>query len=136
MTTITLSLLFIHLLKRTWKDGRVKWNVFGKSFYTSLSVKIPVVNQIFLGQIQANPIAWNFPRLEIVIFKNNFAWHFSNRDYLISRSDPGTLPHLKNVFWDKSERFLVFLFTSITKISIFNMAGFLNPSLDCDEFSL
>ena len=28
---MTLSLFFIHLLKRAWKNGRVKWNIFKKS---------------------------------------------------------------------------------------------------------
>ena len=31
MTSITLSLLFIHLLKRVWKNGWVKWYILRKS---------------------------------------------------------------------------------------------------------
>ena len=35
--------------------------------------------------------------LEIVIFNNNFVWHFNSCDYSISRTYPGTLPHLQCV---------------------------------------
>ena len=36
----------------------------------------------------------------------------------------------------KSERFFIFLFTAVAKRSFFNVAGFLDPSFDCDEFVL
>ena len=81
-------------------------------------------------------IVWNFPRLEKVIFNNNLAQHFSSCDYPVSRTDAGTLPHPKQVFWDNSERFLVFLLTTIAKRSFVDAAGFLDPVLDCDEFLL
>ena len=99
-----------------------------------LPIALHFLNETLVGQTQANPYCLKFPKLEIVLCKNNFAWHFSYCYYSFLKLDPGTLPHLKEVFWDKSERFLVFfLFTAITKRSIFNVAGFLDPSLDCQS---
>ena len=61
-----------------------------------------------MAKLKQSRIAWNFLGFEIVIFNNNFAWHFSSCDYSIPRANPGTLPHLRTEVWDKSERFLVF----------------------------
>ena len=59
-----LSLLFPHLLKRAWKNERVKSKVFQNLLWNWLSNKTTVVNETLLGQTQSR-IAQNFPRLEI-----------------------------------------------------------------------
>ena len=131
---MTLSLLFIHLLKKTWKNGKMKRNIFRKSSLNFIFGQNGSRKTEFARSNSSKLVLpiwnWNFLWLERVIFNNNFAWHFSSCDYLISTMDPGNSQHLKQVLWDK---FLVFVvFTIIAKRPFFNVPRFLDPSFNCD----
>ena len=97
-------------MKRTWRNGRVKWDVFRKSSLNSILGQDYCLKSDFPGSNSSKAVLlqifldWSF----FSIFNNSLGWHFSSCDYSISRKDPGTLRHLKQVFWDKSERFLVY----------------------------
>ena len=86
-----------------------------------LPIALHFLNETLVGQTQANPYCLKFPKLEIVLCKNNFAWHFSNCYYSFLKLGPGTLPHLKEVFWDKSERFLVFFYLLLSQRDLSSM---------------
>ena len=88
MTSTTLSLLFIHLLKRVWKIGRVEGNIFGKS-----SLNFTFGQDNYLKSDWSKAVLLEIS--EDWRFINNFSWHFSSCDYSISGTNPGTLPHLK-----------------------------------------
>ena len=91
-----------------------------------------VANKTLLVQTQAKPHCMKLIRIEDVIFNNNFAWHFSSCDYSISRTSPEILPHLKKV--RREGTFFSFSLITVAKRSFKNVARFLDPSLDCDEF--
>ena len=97
MTSITFK--FIAYPSFEW----VNWNTFRKSSLNFTFGRHEYFT--FLGQTQAKLYCLKF---EIAIFSNNLVRQFSSSDYSISRTDPGTLPHLKQEFWDKSECFSFF----------------------------
>ena len=106
----------IYLLKRAWKNRKVKWNVFRKSssYFT------------FSQDDCRKSIAWNFPRLEIVVFNNSFVWHFSCCDYLVSRADPRNVATSKISLLRQEWTFFSFSVTTVAKRSFFKMTGFLD----------
>ena len=63
MTTITLSLLFIHLLKGTWKDGGGEMKCICEIFLNFTLGQDNSRKSIFLGQTQANPYCFKFPKI-------------------------------------------------------------------------
>ena len=70
MTSIILSLFFIHLLKRAWKNDRVKSEIFFKLHFRSGQMS---QMRFCLIKLKHSYIVRNFLRLEIVMFDNNFA---------------------------------------------------------------
>ena len=101
MTNITLTLLFIHLLKRVWKIGRVEWNIFGKS-----PLNFTFVQDNYLKSDWSKAVL--FPISQDSRFINKFAWHFDSCDYSISSENPGALRTSKSFSRQEWMFFLLF----------------------------
>ena len=121
MASITLSLLFIYLLKRVWKNRRVKRNIYRKHFLN-----------LECGKDNCRKSHFARPNSKLYCFK--FCATFQQLRLLNFKDRPRNFATSKIRFLRQERTFFSFLFTTITKKYFFNVAGSLDPSLDCDNF--
>ena len=131
---MTIILMLIHLLKRAWNNGRVKWNIFRKSslnftFGQDGSRKSAFArsnsSKLVLLEISQD---WRRPYLITFCVTFQQLWLLNFKD------GPRNFATSKISVLRQEWTFCSFLFTTLAKRPFLNVLGFLDPFLDCDEF--
>ena len=115
--------MFIHLLKRTWKNGWVKWNLFKKSSLNFIFGQGDSRKSDFARPKSGKPLLFeNFRDLRLSHIEWQFCVTIQYLWLLNFKDRPSNFSTCRISVWDKSECFCSFFICR----SFFNVVGFLD----------